>query len=89
MIRDRQWKYVHRYPYGPHELYNLVEDPGETANRAADPGCAETVRQYRARLGEWFGRHVDPALDGAREPVTGRGQIDRVGPGGQGRTAFV
>ena len=24
MIRTREWKYVHRYPYGPHELYDLV-----------------------------------------------------------------
>ena len=28
MIRTQEWKYVHRYPYGPHELYDLVNDPG-------------------------------------------------------------
>jgi hypothetical protein len=27
MIRSKEWKYVHRYPYGPHELYDLVNDP--------------------------------------------------------------
>ena len=21
MIRTKEWKYIHRYPYGPHELY--------------------------------------------------------------------
>ena len=28
MIRTKEWKYVHRYPYGKHELYHLVDDPG-------------------------------------------------------------
>ena len=28
MIRDREWKYIHRYPYGAHELYHLTDDPG-------------------------------------------------------------
>ncbi len=31
MIRTREWKYVHRYPYGPHELYDLTRDPDEEA----------------------------------------------------------
>ena len=70
-LTDARYRFI-RAPRD--ELYDLAEDPGETVNRAADPGCTETVRQYRARLGEWFGRYVDPALDGAREPVTGRGQ---------------
>ena len=32
MIRTQEWKYVHRYPYGPHELYDLVNDPDERKN---------------------------------------------------------
>ena len=32
MIRTRAWKYVHRCPYGPHELYDLANDPEEKAN---------------------------------------------------------
>ncbi|MGD2175564.1 MAG: sulfatase-like hydrolase/transferase, partial [Candidatus Brocadiaceae bacterium] len=36
MIRTREWKYVHRYPNGPHELYNLQEDPDERENLAED-----------------------------------------------------
>ena len=31
MIRERLWKYVHRYPFGPHELYDLQQDPGEVS----------------------------------------------------------
>ncbi len=55
MIRTREWKYVHRYPYGPHELYHLAGDPGErmalvistnpslaSANNPADPTEATT-----------------------------------------------
>src|SRR5690606_32334853 len=29
MIRSADWKYIHRYPYGPYELYDLNNDPGE------------------------------------------------------------
>ena len=27
MIRTHRWKYVHRYPDGPNELYDLANDP--------------------------------------------------------------
>lgn len=88
MIREREWKYVHRYPYGPHELYCLAEDPGETANLVDDPTCSEVASRLRAQLGEWFLQYSDPAMDGARAAVRGRGQVDLVGPSGEGRTAF-
>ena len=32
MVRTREWKYVHRDPDGPHELYDLRRDPGERVN---------------------------------------------------------
>jgi hypothetical protein len=28
---------------------------------------------------QWFSRYVDPQLDGTKEAVTGKGQIDRAG----------
>jgi len=89
MIRDREWKYVHRFPYGPHELYHLAADPGERRNLVDDKQHASVLARMRAKLEEWFLRYVDPARDGARQPVTGRGQIDLVGPKGGGREAFV
>jgi len=89
MIRDREWKYVHRFPYGPHELYHLAADPGEKRNLVDDEKHANALARMRARLDEWYLRYVDPARDGARQPVTGRGQTDLVGPGGEGRSAFV
>ncbi|MDU8941876.1 sulfatase-like hydrolase/transferase [Ovoidimarina sediminis] len=40
MVRLGDWKY--HYCHGtPPQLYNLAEDPGEWANRAGDPDCAE------------------------------------------------
>ena len=32
MIRGERYKLIKRYPYGPNELYDLKEDPGERNN---------------------------------------------------------
>mgnify|MGYP005631704037 CR=1 FL=1 len=89
MIREREWKYVHRYPDGPHELYCLGEDPSEASNLVDDPVHADTLTRLRSQLDEWFLRYADPSLDGADLPVTGKGQVDVVRPKGDGRTVFV
>jgi choline-sulfatase len=89
MIRSQDWKYVHRYPYGPHELYDLVNDPAERHNAVADPAHQGRVAELKAQLDEWFVRYADPARDGVHEPVTGKGQVDLAGVAGQGRTAFA
>lgn len=81
MIRDKQWKYVHRYPYGPHELYDLIDDPGENSNRADDPSCRPVLERMRRQLGDWFHRYVILDKNGALEPVTGRGQLAPIGTG--------
>ena len=96
MVRTREWKYIHRYPYGPHELYDLVNDPGERINLLADDrtfGISEAEKQQlvaslKAKLEDWFARYVDPLLDGTHEPVAGRGQINLAGPAGRGAPAF-
>ncbi|NQT91154.1 MAG: sulfatase-like hydrolase/transferase [Lentisphaerae bacterium] len=89
MIREREWKYVHRYPYGPHELYCLAEDPQEANNLADDARCGEVLARLRGRLEEWFLQYTDPSRDAARQPTRGKGQIDMVGPAGEGRQAFL
>ncbi|MFJ4840629.1 sulfatase-like hydrolase/transferase [Streptomyces sp. NPDC088746] len=81
MIRTRDWKYVHRYPYGPHELYELATDPGEEHNLVDKPRHGAVRTQLAARLDAWFAEYVDPALDGARLPVTGSGQRTPITPG--------
>lgn len=79
MLRTREWKYVHRFPYGPHALYDLIRDPEEMRNVADDPANAERVVQMRRRLEQFFLTYADPALDGSREGVTGSGQFCRAG----------
>ena len=76
MIRTKEWKYVRRFPDGPDELYDLVNDPEEYVNRIDDPAQRERIREMDSRLTEWFRRYADPALDGSREQVRGRGQLD-------------
>lgn len=88
MIRTEQWKYVHRYPYGPHELYNLANDPDERQNLIAEPKHQPIRESLRADLDAWFVRYADPERDGSREAVMGRGQLDVVGPAAKGRKRF-
>ncbi|SEB65208.1 Arylsulfatase A [Paramicrobacterium humi] len=79
MIRTGDRKYVHRHPFGPHELYDLQNDPGERVNRIDDPAWAAELSSLRARLDDWFQRHADPLADGARLPVVGAGQVAPLG----------
>ena len=78
MIRTQEWKYVHRYPYGPHELYDLVGDPDERNNLIDDKTRKALIRNMRGQMGEWFERYVIPQLDGARFPVAGTGQVAKI-----------
>ena len=79
MIRTRSWKYVHRYPDGPNELYDLGGDPMETANIVDDPSYSSRVEALREELETWYARYVDEVMDGAKQAVFGRGQIGLVG----------
>lgn len=88
MVRTKEWKYIHRYPHGYHELYDLVNDPTERKNLIDDPAQQERVRELRSLLTAWFVQYVDPRIDGAREPVRGNGQICRPGIYSDGRIAF-
>ncbi|MEK3885158.1 sulfatase-like hydrolase/transferase [Paenibacillus sp. PL2-23] len=78
MIRTKEWKYVHRYPYGPHELYQLSRDPEENVNRIQDTSCALTIEDMQLRLGNWFSQYVLPESDGVYAPVTGLGQMKSI-----------
>jgi len=80
MIRTRQWKYVHRYPYGPHELYELTNDPDERKNLVDDEARKPVVKEMRRRLARWFERYAVPGVDGVRCPVTGKGQKEKISP---------
>lgn len=88
MIRSKEWKYVHRYPYGPHELFCLQDDPEEKRNLIDQPEHQERLEEMRAGLEDWFLQYVDPALDGVRQQVYGYGQANLVGPAGKGKVAY-
>lgn len=79
MIRSRDWKLVHRWPDGPHELYHLALDPGERVNLVDDPAAQDVRRGLADDLTSWFARHVVPQRRGQRLPVIGTGQAARAG----------
>jgi len=89
MIRTREWKYVHRYPYGPHELYGLAADPDEETNLYGRAEHEPRIQEFRARLEGWFICYVDPMMDGTKEPVTGKGQLGFCGPAANGEDNFA
>jgi len=79
MIRTREWKYVHRHAYGPHDLYNLVSDPDERRNLADDPAQAGRIQELRGMMDGWFARYVDPRRDGLTQNGEEWGQTQRPG----------
>lgn len=64
------------------ELYDLIFDPHEVANLAADPRHFSTLADLRFRLDGWMRRTRDPILDG---PLPSDGMIvtpvDALSPG--------
>jgi len=78
MIRTLKEKYIHRFPDGPHEFYDLEFDPDENNNLAGLPEYQGNIGRLRERLERWFSNHVDARFDGILLPVTGKGQLDRL-----------
>lgn len=66
MIRTEEFKLVHRYPNGPHDLYHLTVDPGETRNLAGDSDYAAVQQELTTRLEQWYSQHEDPRYTGLR-----------------------
>lgn len=89
MIRTMEWKYVHRYPYGPNELYHIAKDPDENVNLADKPEYVEKAAELRASLTKWFNNYTETDRDGSTLPVAGGGQIGLVGPQSGGHVMFL
>lgn len=54
MLRRENWKLVY-YHGQPPQLFNLVEDPDELVDRAADPGCAAILEDLQTQLlADWY-----------------------------------
>ncbi len=88
MIRNRRWKYIHRYPYGPNELYDLEKDPQEKQNLVDAPEYAAVKAELLDTLQKWYHQYADPAVDGTREAVTGFGQMRLAGVGNEGKPDY-
>jgi len=71
MIRTESLKYVHRYPDGPYELYDLVGDPDETVNEIDNPTFAGPISELRGQLERWFERYTEAERDGRKQAVKG------------------
>lgn len=78
MIRTRKYKYVHRFPYGPHEFYDLEKDPNEYVNLIDDVSYEDKVVELRTQLIEWFVKYTDVRYDGTKEAVYGVGQRTKI-----------
>ena len=59
MVRTQQWKYVHDPMGDLDELYDLVNDPWELTNVAADPAHAPVLAELRLHLADWSIRTED------------------------------
>ncbi len=79
MVRTERYKYVHRYESGLNELYDLENDPREERNLIGELEWGKVEKEMKDRLIEWFSKYVDPEKDGAREKVTGSGQLGLCG----------
>ena len=75
MIRTKDKKYIHRYPGGPNEFYDLVNDPDEEKNLVNDPTFKTEIMDLQKELEKWFANYIEPNKDGKNFPVTGEGQV--------------
>ena len=58
MIRTQSLKYVHRYPDGPNEFYDLANDPNETVNAIDDIAFRSIIRNMNKQLQELSLIHI-------------------------------
>lgn len=86
MIRTKDWKYIHRYPEGPNELYELIHDPHELFNLLHEnrfflhgpDGISKKASEMKSQMEAWFTTYTNSLYDGKSEPVAGRGQLGKL-----------
>ncbi len=66
MLRSSEWKYVQRYPDGPNELYDLINDPHERKNLVDEIEFKSHKESMATELEDWFKLYVIDQLDGSK-----------------------
>lgn len=79
MIRQDDFKLIYRYPYGPHELYDLKNDPEEVFNLYDVEKYNKIKNQLTDKLFKWFEKFCSGKYDASRLPVNGSGQMGHLG----------
>lgn len=74
-IRTRDWRYIHRFPNGPHELYDHRSDPDERKNVVDEPAQRARRDDLERRLTSFFARYADPQYDLYKG---GRSKVERI-----------
>jgi choline-sulfatase len=64
MIRTPAWKLVIRYPEGPHDLFDLANDPGETKNVFGLAGNEAIEHSLRSELEAFYAKYQEPTKTG-------------------------
>ena len=88
MIREGDYKLVYRYPYGPHELYDLKTDPGEERNRIDEEDLRDVKVRLLQSMEAWFARYASRDVNTAMLPVRGTGQLEMVREFPAGKRVF-
>jgi choline-sulfatase len=78
MIRNEKWKYVYRYPSGPHELYDLYADPDERINLVENGEHRKIISELKFQMDAWFDKYVLPSKNGLLQDGTAYGQSSLV-----------
>ncbi len=86
MVRDTRWKYVHRYPDGPNELYDLESDPDERTNLVEGEEHSDRIVEMLGVLEGWFAMYVESEKDGLKHGITGAGQLAPIKGSGDARS---
>jgi len=63
MIRTPDWKLTVRHPYGPDELYDMKNDPGERENLIHVSKHAAVRKQLKSQLNKFFAKYANPKYD--------------------------
>ena len=62
-VQTPQWKYIKRFPEGPHELYHLTSDPEERHNVYGEVSNKQITYELDALLTKFFSEHASPEFD--------------------------